>query len=103
MTQDQERAAFEAWAIDRWHSVNRTAFAWEAWQARAALAAPQPAQARQALTDRQIAECMVSVSDPLAWGNRGDGMAALLKEFARAIEAAHGIPAAQAAKDQRHG
>ena len=92
MTQDQERAAFEAWAIDRWHSVNRTAFAWEAWQARAALAAPQPAPApaqRVPLTNDEIYD---DIWLPIHRESTDPYVEVM--EFARAILAA------QAAKDR---
>lgn len=36
-----ERAAFEAWAADHWPNAGPPDNAWQAWQARAALAAPK--------------------------------------------------------------
>jgi hypothetical protein len=45
---------------------------------------------RAPLTEEQIAECVVRTSDPVAFGRLQDKFL-LLDEFARAIEAAHGI------------
>ena len=54
-----------------------------------------PAQARQPLTSGAIARCMVEVSDPLLWGRMGAKCGTVAEQFARAIEAAHGITVAQ--------
>ena len=49
-----------------------------------------PAPAPVPLTDEQIAKCMLSIDDPLLFGGfKGNVIA--IKQFARAIEAAHGI------------
>jgi len=45
----------------------------------------------QPLTDEQIARCMLMVDDPLLWGRMDDDGFVALKQFTRAIEAAHGI------------
>jgi hypothetical protein len=47
--------------------------------------------AAEPLTDKQIATAMLAVDDPLLWGRLGDGQGDMARQFARAIEAAHGI------------
>jgi len=47
--------------------------------------------ARQPLTERQLAECMLAVEDPLLWGRLGAGSGDMLRAFARAVEQAQGI------------
>jgi len=42
------------------------------------------------LTDAQIAACLLEVDDPKAFGRMADRFG-MLQQFARAIEAAHGI------------
>jgi hypothetical protein len=39
------------------------------------------------LTSGAIARCMVSISDPMAWGRMGSNCGTLAEEFARAVEA----------------
>lgn len=50
-----------------------------------------PPLARQRLVDEQIVRCSLMVDDPLLWGRMGDECGVALEQFARAIEAAHGI------------
>jgi hypothetical protein len=57
-----------------------------------ALAAPTQAAAPLVaelplLTSGAIARCMVSISDPMAWGRMGSNCGTLAEEFARAVEA----------------
>jgi hypothetical protein len=105
------RADFEAWFRENHHSrldrkcANQTyncpaAFAaWNTWEACAKVyAKPQPAAqpAVEPLTSKQLAECLISIDDPLFMQDP----AAALTQFARAIEAAHGVhptPATQEA------
>ena len=56
-------------------------------RARAALAQP----VAEPLTNKQIAMAMLAVDDPLQWGHLGEWNSNVPLQFARAIEAAHGI------------
>jgi hypothetical protein len=75
-----EYEAFKAWGERRPYLANETA--WQAWQARAAVAPPPPAAQPVALSDEQIA----------AMFNTGGQVGSLLRRIVRGVEAHHGIP-----------
>ena len=41
------------------------------------------------LSDAEIAKAMITVDDPLLWGRLGDGQGDMVRQFARAVIAAH--------------
>jgi hypothetical protein len=81
-----ERKRFEAWYAKHCFDYEMQSLVdaqWDAWQAAMAQ--------RKPLSDEQIALAMLAVDDPLQWGHLGEGNSNVPRQFARAIEAAHGI------------